>query len=57
MQCEASHTGMDGCQFPVQWKLRAADKKMYSCGRHLHRVARQMLKTGVEFMTISKEED
>lgn len=53
IQCNADQTGFHGCGNPVLWTVKAADMKLLSCGQHLHRVCRQMLKTGVEYMNIS----
>lgn len=51
-KCSDRSAGPEGCNSPVFWIIKAADKRMASCGRHLNRVCLQMLETGVEYMTV-----
>lgn len=53
MQCSAERAGLDGCQAPVSWVIKAADARMLSCGKHLNKVCLQMIRTGAEFMTVT----
>jgi hypothetical protein len=53
LRCSAERAGLDGCQAPVSWVLRGADQKRYSCGRHVNRVLLQMVRLGLEYVTVS----
>ena len=53
MQCHAENAGLDGCQSPVSWVVKAASARMFACGRHLNKVCLQMIRTGAEFMTVT----
>lgn len=55
MQCSAENAGLAGCQAPVQWVIKAVDRKLYACGRHLNRVCLQMARIGVAYMTLALE--
>jgi hypothetical protein len=55
--CDAKDAGVAGCQAPVTWVFKGADKKKYSCGRHLNNVALQMVAEGLEYMTLSVTDD
>src|SRR6266487_1228754 len=57
MNCDAEKAGLSGCPHSVSWVLKGADKKMHSCGTHLNRVALQMVKLGLEFMTLQLEDN
>jgi hypothetical protein len=53
LRCDAEHAGLDGCQAPVCWVIRAASATLGACGRHLNKVCLQMTRTGVQYMTVS----
>ena len=54
--CDAENAGLAGCHSYAFWVIKASDKKLHACGTHLNRVAKQMLATGVHYMTISETE-
>jgi hypothetical protein len=45
------------CRYQVYWLIKAADKRMYACGKHIHMVCQQMLRTGVEYMTVTPNKE
>lgn len=53
MKCCADKAGLDGCQSPVLWVIRAASFTLYACGRHLNQVCLSLVNRGLEFMTLS----
>lgn len=45
-------TSSGQCNNGVTWIIKAADKRMASCGIHFNKVCLQMLETGAECMTV-----
>lgn len=55
IRCDGVRPGWKCKSYP-SWTIKAADKRMHTCGAHMNQVCKQMLATGVLYMTISETE-
>jgi hypothetical protein len=51
-KCDGENCGLAGCGASVTWILKGANVRMCACGRHLNNVCMQMVRYGLEYMTI-----
>lgn len=55
-KCSANEINVAKCNATVSWVVKAADKKLLSCGIHLNKICMEMVKYGAEYMQVSIHE-